>query len=79
KFMPRYDRPYKIISANPKSSIYTLDMPAHTNILPTFHASELKCHIANNESLYPSRIQQKPVPVITSAGAEEWEIERILD
>jgi hypothetical protein len=55
KFMPRYDGPYKIISANTESSNYTLDLPEHTNIYPTFHVSELKCHIANDVELFPSR------------------------
>jgi hypothetical protein len=79
KFMPRFDGPYKIISANPESSTYTLDLPAHTNIHPTFHASELKRHVANNADLYPTREQQRPAPFITPSGAEEWEIEKILD
>jgi hypothetical protein len=55
KFMPRYDSPYKIISTNPESSTYTLDLPEHTNIYPTFHVSKLKCHIANDTELFPSR------------------------
>lgn len=79
KFMPRFDGPYTIVSANAETSTYTLDMPKHTNILPTFHASELKRHIANDKEQYPSREQQQPKPVITASGAEEWEIERILD
>lgn len=79
KFMPRFDGPYKIVSANPESSNYTLDLPEHTNIHPTFHASELKRHIANDGKLYPSRESQRPGPFITPTGAEEWEIDRILD
>jgi hypothetical protein len=79
KFMPRFDGPYTIIEAHPESSTYTLELPAHTNIHPTFHASELKRHIPNNADLYPSREQQRPGPVITESGAEEWEIEHILD
>jgi hypothetical protein len=77
--MPRYDGPYKIISANPESSTYTLDLPEHTNIYPTFHVSELKRHITNDAELFPSRETQRPKPFVTTTGAEEWEIERILD
>jgi len=79
KFMPRFNGPYKIISAHPESSSYTLDLPAHTNIHPTFHTSELKKQVPNNPILYPSRELQRPHPVITPSGAEEWEIEHILD
>lgn len=79
KFMPRFDGPYKIIIAHPESSNYTLDLPAHTNIHSTFHASELKKHVPNDTTLYPSRELQTPRPIITPSGAEEWEIEHILD
>lgn len=79
KFMPRFDGPYKIISAHPESSTYTLDLPAHTNIHPTFHTSELKRHVANEKELYPSRELQRPGHIVTTTGAEEWEIEHILD
>jgi hypothetical protein len=77
--MPHFDGPYKIISAHPESSSYTLDLPAHTNIHPTFHTSELKKHVPNNPILYPSHELQRPHPIITPSGAEEWEIEHILD
>jgi hypothetical protein len=53
KFMPQLDGPYTIVSANPESSTYTLDLPDHTNIYPTFYVSELKCHVPNNAELYP--------------------------
>jgi len=79
KFMPRFDGPYTIVSTNPESSTYTLDLPDHTNVYPTFHVSELKRHVPNNAELYPSREQMRPGPIITSAGTEEWEIEKILD
>lgn len=77
--MPRFDGPYKILAAHPESSTYTLDLPAHTNIRPTFHASELKAHVPNDAALYPTRELQRPRPVVTNSGAEEWEIEHILD
>jgi hypothetical protein len=54
KFMPRSNRPYAIVSAIPESSTYTLDLPEHTNVYPTFHVSELKHHVPNNAELFPS-------------------------
>lgn len=65
KFMPRFDGPYAIVSANPESSTYTLDLPDHTNDYPTFHVSELKRHVLNNAELYPSHELQRPGPIIT--------------
>jgi len=77
--MPRFDGPYTIVSANPESSTYTLDLPDHTNVYPTFHVSELKRHVPNNAELYPSRELQRPAPFVTSSGTSEWEIDEILD
>jgi hypothetical protein len=79
KFMPWFDGPYTVVSANPESSTYTLDLPDHTNIYPTFHVSELKHHVPNNAELYPSRELQRPSPIVTQSGSEEWEIDTILD
>ncbi len=42
KFMPRFDRPYIVIHANPALSSYTIEMLNSPNIFPTFHSSELK-------------------------------------
>lgn len=53
--------------------------PTRLFIYPTFHVSELKRHVPNNAELYPSRELQRPGPIITDAGAEEWEIDRIID
>lgn len=53
--------------------------PDHTNVYPTFHVSELKRHVPNNAELYPSRELQRPGPIVTKTGTEEWEIEKILD
>jgi hypothetical protein len=79
KFMPRFDRPYTIVSANPESSTYTLDLPEHTNVYPTFHASKLKKHVPNNAELFPSRELQRPTPIMTASGSKEWEVEKILN
>jgi hypothetical protein len=79
KFMPRFDGPYPIVSTNPESSTYTLDLPQHTNVYPTFHVSELKRHVPNNAELFPSRELQCPGPIVTPTGQELWEIECILD
>jgi hypothetical protein len=65
KFFPRYDSPYTVIDAHPKTSNYTLELPNLPNIFPTFHSSELKPHFANDHSLFPLHEMAKPQPVIT--------------
>ncbi|KXN90038.1 hypothetical protein AN958_05043 [Leucoagaricus sp. SymC.cos] len=42
KLMPRWDGPYTITKAYPETSSYTLDLPAASNIFPTFHVLRLK-------------------------------------
>ena len=79
KFFPQWDGPYTVVDANPKSSTYTLDMDGHDGIFPIFHSSELKLHIANNETLFPNWGHPRPGPVLTSNGLEEHEIESILN
>ncbi|GBE87359.1 Transposon Ty3-G Gag-Pol polyprotein [Sparassis crispa] len=79
KFMVRYDGPYNVLHAYPEFSAYTLDLPASTNIFPTFHASLLKPWRENDASLFPSRQHNQPGPIITDDGAEEWEVESIVN
>ncbi|GBE82422.1 Transposon Ty3-G Gag-Pol polyprotein [Sparassis crispa] len=79
KFMVRYDSPYKVLHSYPKFSAYTLDLPASTNIFPTFHTSLLKPSLKNDPNLFPLRQHSQPGPIITTDGAEEWEVESIID
>lgn len=79
KFMVRWDGPYTILHSHPEFSVYTLDLPAHMHIFPTFHTSLLKPFHANDDALFPSRAHPRPGPVVTENGVEEWEVERILD
>jgi hypothetical protein len=78
KLMPRYDGPYYILKARPETSTYTLDLPDSTNIFPTFHASQLKPFIPNNNDTFPSRKMVEPDPILVDNQEEQF-IERILD
>jgi hypothetical protein len=71
KFMPRFDGPYLIIDANPTLSSYTLELPNNPGLFPTFHSSELKRCPENDASLFPSREDSRPGPVVTPSGEEE--------
>ncbi|KAF8237222.1 hypothetical protein L208DRAFT_1107616, partial [Tricholoma matsutake] len=46
---------------------------------PTFHASVLKCHHANDPELFPSWEFACPGPIVTTVGIEEYTIEKIID
>ncbi|KAF8832209.1 hypothetical protein HHX47_DHR1001661 [Lentinula edodes] len=79
KFFPRYDGPYTVTDIHPQFSAYTLDLPAHLNIFPTFHADELKLYSDNDPSLFPNREFPRPGPIVTADGLVELEVDKILD
>jgi hypothetical protein len=79
KFMPRFDGPFEITNAYPDSSTYRLLLPSTSKIVPTFHASQLRQHLANDDTLFPERAFVAPGPVIMAEGSTEYFIEKILD
>ena len=76
---PRFDGPYEIINVHTATSNYTLELPNSPNTFPTYHASELKLHIANNPLLFPSRELPEPKPILTAEGYEEYLVDSIID
>jgi hypothetical protein len=79
KFFPRFDGPYTVVNTHAETSNYTLDLPNAPNVFPTFHASELRRFVPNNNELFPSRRAAQPGPVVTEEGLEEFLIEEIID
>ena len=79
KFMPRFDGPFTTTDTHAAKSSYTLDLPNEPNRYPTFHASQLRRFVPNDDDLFPSRKLNQPGPVLTSNGEEEWLIDCILD
>ena len=77
KFMPRYDGPYTILEARPETSTYVLDVPRSAQACNTFHVSQLRAFVANDQELFPSRELPCPGPVVTPDGQLENFIERI--
>ena len=65
--------------AHPDSSVYTLDLPRHMNIFPTFHVSLLKLWKANDPTLFATREHARPGPIVTEDRIEEWKVESIID
>ncbi|RDB15414.1 Transposon Ty3-G Gag-Pol polyprotein [Hypsizygus marmoreus] len=79
KFMPRFDGPFSITKAFPNSSLYTLALPENSKIHPTFHSSQLRPFVENDDTMFPHRILPRPGPIVTNSGSTEYFIERILD
>ncbi|GJE96276.1 Transposon [Phanerochaete sordida] len=79
KFMVRYDGPFTVTAAHPETSSYTLALPSHMKICPTFHSSLLKPFKTNDAALFPSRERTRPKPVLAEDGVEEWPVEAVLD
>jgi hypothetical protein len=79
KFMPRFDGPFLVTAANPNKSVYTLELPNEPERFPTFHASLLRKFVTNDDNLFPSRKLDRPGPVVTEDGEQEWLIDKIID
>jgi hypothetical protein len=79
KFFPQWDGPYMVTRAFPEDSSYMLHLPNSPDTFPRYHASLLKRHIKNNAALFPSQEQERPGPVLTNVGMEEYWIEKIND
>jgi len=77
KFYPQFIGPFQIISAKPRTSNYTLELPPSYKIHPTFHVSKLKPAIANDPKLFPDREPSRPPPVSEESG--DYEIKYIVD
>ena len=79
KFFPRYNGPYDIIDVHIETSNYTLELPHSPNTYPTYHASELKPFLPNDQSLFPSCKLSHPLPIVTTDGLEEFLVQEIID
>ena len=50
-----------------------------THKCASYHMSELKQHVPNDNTLFPSRALPEPGPILTEDGLQEHHIESILD
>jgi hypothetical protein len=78
KFMPRFDGPYLIVDVHNQASTVTLDMPIAPNLFPTFHTSNVKPWLPNDDDKFPSRTLEQPGPIDVK-GTEEFLVESIID
>jgi hypothetical protein len=79
KFFPRFDRLYHILKCFPDFSTYKLDLPAHTNIHPVFHISQLRKYHANDQHLFPEHEPQPLGLIVTPDRLEEFFVDKIID
>lgn len=77
--MRRFDGKYKVTTAFPEASIYTIDMPNSTLAYTTFHVSELQPYQENDAMMFPLQELACLGPVITADGKEESQVEGIID
>jgi hypothetical protein len=78
KFMPHFDGPFVVKSANEWHSTVTLDLPNLPHLFPVFHTSELHPLKENDNYLSPARALILPEPV-TINGQQEFYIDKIVD
>lgn len=77
--MPRFDGPWQITEAHPETSTYKLNLPHTTNIFPTFHASQIKPFILNDDEIFPScKNAEIPEPILVDGVLENY-VDRILN
>ena len=80
KLFPRHDGPYRVTKAFPETSTYHLEIPnAPPNFCFTFHVSQLKRYVPNDQELFPGRELPRDRPVLLPNGQEEHVIKEILD
>ena len=71
---PLYCGPFTILERC--TLAYKLDLPPHMKVHPIFHVSQLKLY---KKLADVTRTYQKPNPIVTAVGQEEFEVEKIIN
>jgi hypothetical protein len=80
KLFPRRDGPYRVVKVFPETSTYWLDVPnAPANFCFTFHASQLKRYVENDQELFPGQELARDGPITLADESKEHMIDRVLD
>jgi transposase InsO family protein len=79
KLEPRWFGPYKVITHDPSTGNYKLDLPKKMHRQsPWFHVSSLKKYNENDPQRFEARHMNQPKPLLIEDN-EEWIVEEILD
>jgi hypothetical protein len=78
KFICRFDGPYTVISAFPETSTYTLDLPNSPRTFNTFHSSQLRQFIPNDDARFPGRKVTLQNPIYNEFGEAEFVLDKII-
>jgi hypothetical protein len=74
KLCPKFVGPYRVLTANPETSNYTLELPATLQarcIVPTFHISLLWPYHTTDDSMFLNGVQPEPYDFGTP-NDQEW-------
>ena len=74
KLGPLYCGPFEVIEKY--RTAYKLNLPPHMKMHPVFHVSQLKLYRRPTDA---ARTYEKPGPVIVDEGAEEFEVDEIIN
>ena len=74
KLGPLYCWPFTVLEKY--TTAYKLVLPPHMKIHPVFHVSQLKLYKKPTDE---TRTYQKPNPIVTATGQEEFEVEEIIN
>jgi hypothetical protein len=78
KFVCRFDGPYSVTSAFPETSTYALDLPNSPRTFNTFHTSQLRPFVPNDDVLFPGRKVTLQNPIYNEFGEAEFVLDRII-
>ena len=80
KLIPKFIGPYKVQTAHPETSTYTLELPEDLRkrkLNPTFHVSLLRRHEPNDDVLFPHR-DSRAYYDVGAPEEQEWYVEEII-
>ncbi|KAG6823875.1 hypothetical protein H0H92_008775, partial [Tricholoma furcatifolium] len=80
KLCPKWVGPYKIETAQPEVSKYTLELPQalkERRLFPSFHVSKLRPYHPTDDTMFPNRVTPEPYD-FGAADDQEWFVDEII-
>ena len=79
KFMPGFDRPFKIIGTNEAMSTVKLELPPNSKMHPVFHTSLVLPFKENDPNLFPRCKFAKPQLIINETSNQGYFVKDIIN